>query len=353
MLPSEADAAVHLDAAAGRVAVSVGGVGLGDGAGQGPVGCVGVDRPGGVVGDRLGALDLQQHVRQLVGDRLVDSDRLAELLARLGVLHRVLEHLLGASDHLRAEPGRGPVERPPQRRPALVRLAHDRVVAKLDIVELDLVPLVGHIQRRERLDGHPLGLALDQEERHALLAAAPGASRDHHVVGAGPGHEELGAVEGPALARLLGRERHPLRVPAAGRFGERHRRPGLALGDGSQHLLLLGLTAGFEQRRHGHAHGLEVGTRQEHAAGLLEHHDQVQEGAEPAVRLGDPEGGPALLGQLLPELLVVGVRRLHELADHGTGARLAEQGARRRAQHLLLLRESKVHTGRILIGHSE
>ncbi len=65
-------------------------------------------RPTGVVGGRLGGLDLDQHVGALVLDRLERPDRAAELDPHLGVLDRHLEALLRPADLLEGESDPGP-----------------------------------------------------------------------------------------------------------------------------------------------------------------------------------------------------------------------------------------------------
>src|SRR5688500_5341225 len=59
-----------------------------------------VERPRRPVDRRAGALDLEQHLRARVRDRLVRPDRAAELLALLGVGYRHLHRPLGHADRL-------------------------------------------------------------------------------------------------------------------------------------------------------------------------------------------------------------------------------------------------------------
>src|SRR5947208_5918082 len=119
VLPRETDATVHLDTVARHLPVSIGHVRLRHRRCKRAVGGVGFDRPGGVVRGGPPAFGQHQHVCQLVRNGLIDADRLAELLARFGVLGRCLEDLLDAADHLGAECGGRPLEGALQRRPPL------------------------------------------------------------------------------------------------------------------------------------------------------------------------------------------------------------------------------------------
>src|SRR5207253_6107300 len=79
VLPGEADAAVDLDVLGGGVEVGVRAVGLGQGGDDGQLVAVLGRSPTGVVGGRLGRLDLEQHVGALVLDGLEGPDGPAEL----------------------------------------------------------------------------------------------------------------------------------------------------------------------------------------------------------------------------------------------------------------------------------
>src|SRR3546814_20454038 len=74
VLPGEADAAMDLDVLGGGVEVRLGAVGLGQAGDRGEL-VVELGRaPGGVVGGRLGRLDLEEHVGALVLDGLEGAD---------------------------------------------------------------------------------------------------------------------------------------------------------------------------------------------------------------------------------------------------------------------------------------
>src|SRR5438132_1086455 len=88
VLPREADAAVDLDVLGGAVEVRVRAVRLGERRGQRQLLGVLGRRPAGVVRGRTRHLDLHEHVRALVLDRLERTDRTSELVALLRVLRR-------------------------------------------------------------------------------------------------------------------------------------------------------------------------------------------------------------------------------------------------------------------------
>src|SRR5581483_9949058 len=100
MLPREAGAAVHLDRALARGDRGLDREGLRGSCGDGALLVVLGDAPRGPVGERAGELDVGVRVRELVRHRLIDADRLAELLARLRVLDAQLERALCNSERL-------------------------------------------------------------------------------------------------------------------------------------------------------------------------------------------------------------------------------------------------------------
>jgi len=127
-----------------------------------------------------------------------------------------------------------------------VDAAHDRVAPQLHAVESHLVPAPGHVQRLQRADGDARRPPGDQEERHAVLAAGARPGRNHDVVrNPGVGHEQLDAIQTPAVTGLLRGQRDAIGVPAAGGFGQRHGGPRLAGRDPGEHLLPLRLGPRF------------------------------------------------------------------------------------------------------------
>src|SRR3954468_8493105 len=94
VLPGEPDAAEDLYGRGGDRASGVGGARLGHRRGEGKGLRLGAGGPGRVVGERARLLDVVEHLRAAVGDRLIGADRSAELLALLRVLDG---HVHGAS----------------------------------------------------------------------------------------------------------------------------------------------------------------------------------------------------------------------------------------------------------------
>ena len=78
VLPGHADAAMQLDAGGADLAAGIGGGGLCHRDRERRIGFALIDRPGGVIGQRFGVLDLDQHVGAFVLDALIAADRLAE-----------------------------------------------------------------------------------------------------------------------------------------------------------------------------------------------------------------------------------------------------------------------------------
>ena len=91
--------------------------------------------------------------------------------------------------------------------------------------------------------------------------------------------------------------------------------------------------------------GREVGGAQQHAAHLLEHDAELDEGeALPAVLLGDVEALEAeLVGHLAPHRGVVALGGLHQPADLGRRRLRLEESTHGVAQLLLLVGEGEVH----------
>ena len=113
MLPGDADAAEHLDAVAGIDLGRLDADGGCDRDRDRQLRLVGVgDRAGGVGGGDGDLLGAQQHLGAHVLDRLEAADRLAELLAHLGVVGRRVEHPAGQPGGLGREHRRGQVDHP-------------------------------------------------------------------------------------------------------------------------------------------------------------------------------------------------------------------------------------------------
>ena len=186
VLPGEADAAVDLDVLGGGVEVGLGAVGLGQAGDRGQL-VVELGRaPGGVVGGGLGRLDLEQHVGALVLDGLEGADGATELHAVLGVLHRHLEHELGAADLLGGEADSGEVEHPLERRPSRRRRCRRARPAMPSSSSLACLRVWSMVDSAVRV--RPAASPVDREQRHAGV----GPRRHEDQVGGVPvEHEHL------------------------------------------------------------------------------------------------------------------------------------------------------------------
>ena len=180
----------------------------------------------GVVGGRLGRLDLEQHVGALVLDGLEAADGPAELDPRLGVLDRGVEHVLGPADLLGGQRHGGEVERLGE--PGLgAAVGADQRGRRAGELEPGLLARLVH--GRQRRAGEPGGVALHGEERDARA----GAGRHEDEVGdVAVDDEHLVAVEDPAVALLWWpRSSMPAEVPLAVVLGDGQRGDRLARGD--------------------------------------------------------------------------------------------------------------------------
>ena len=93
---------------------------------------------GGGVGHLAGRLDLHAHVGEQELQALELRDRLAELLALLGVAERVVERALGDADGLGGDGDPGVVEGPHRGLEAGALRADHPVGGDPDVVEVDL-----------------------------------------------------------------------------------------------------------------------------------------------------------------------------------------------------------------------
>jgi hypothetical protein len=277
-------------------------------------------------------------------DRLERADRTAELNPHLRVLDRHLEHLLSPADHLVHDADRGLVEGLGQRCPALAGLAerpgrHAR--------ELEAGLLAGLVHRGEGCSAEAVGVAVDGEERDAVLTRRPRGARDHddQPGGVAVEDEHLLAVETPGVAVRLRLHRDAIGIPLAVRLGERERGDGLTGGDPGEQRGPLLLAARVEDRVRGEHDRRVVGSAHEDPTHLLEHDPELDEAeALAAVGLGDVEAlETQLLGHLLPHGFVEALGRLHE-PTHLRLRRLRLQEAPHGVPKLFLLfREREVH----------
>ena len=117
------------------------------------------------------------------------------------------------------------------------------------------------------------------------------------------------------------------------------------IGQAGQQFAGLGLGPGFGDQR-GHGHRGEQRPGEQGAAGLLEHHGQLEEPVPlPAPALGEVDAEPSLGRQLLPhrlELLPVGVQ---EGPWHRRRAVSVEPATGGRLQGLVLFGDGEGHVG--------
>ena len=227
MLPGHADAAMQLDAGGGNLAAGVGGVGLGHRHRERRVGLALVKRPRGVVGQRLGVLDIDQHVGTFVLDPLIATDRLAEGLAQFGVIDGHVEDALRPAAHLGGERHGSGIDHPRQRRPAVVQLAEQRGLRHGHVVEPQLAEFAGLVDRRQHLDAEPDSVLRHDKKTDAVFhgAAVAGARRDDDDVGEMRVRNEHLAARQRETAGTAARRHHDAgRVPARIRLGRRQGR---------------------------------------------------------------------------------------------------------------------------------
>ena len=348
MLPGKTDAAVDLNGLAGHGFTHVAAIGFGHGDGLTGFGHILINRPGCVIGQRTGVLDLDHHVHALMLDGLKTADRLAELDPLLGVGDRHIELLLAGADHLGTQTGHGLVERPLDNRPARADLAQDLGGGHGHILEGHMALATGHIHRLELGDRHPGRLGIDHKQTDAVLGrcALPGPRHhDNLIRHMRVGHEKLLARQQEILALGRRRQRHAARVIAAALFGQGQAQDGLTGRHAGQDGVLLLVRAAGENGRRSQQGGGQERSGQERAAHLLQDHHHVQKTSpDPAVGFVNQDGRPTLLGHLLPHLGGVGAVVLHHLADEAARALVIEKPAGCVAQHLLFFAETEIHS---------
>src|SRR5665213_727189 len=122
--------------------------------------------PGRVVRRGLRRLDVEEHVRALVLDRLEGADRPTELHAVLRVFHGIVQHALSAADLFSGQCRGGHLQRRLETREGF---AFDTDEHGRGVAEDDATLLARLVHGRERLTGHALRVALNGEERETLV----------------------------------------------------------------------------------------------------------------------------------------------------------------------------------------
>jgi hypothetical protein len=215
-----------------------------------------------VQGRRPGRLDLQQHVRALVLDRLERSDGPAELHARLPVLHRLLQAGGRAAHLLGGERGDGQIDDPVQVRASVPGRADPN---GRGVGERDDTQRTGDVERVQPPPGKTRRPCLDGEEPR------PVGRRRHNeeqLGGVAVHHEGLAAGERPALPRRVGRgggfrERGPVTL------AQRHRGGQGPTGDARQPPAHRGLVPARDERLAGQRDRTEERPGQHDPAHLL------------------------------------------------------------------------------------
>src|SRR5439155_5999671 len=148
VFPRVADPAVDLYALLGQSALAVAGRDLGHRRRGRTARVVLGNRERGEVAGGAGAFERDDHVGELVLDRLERPDRYPELLALLGVFERDVEDGLGGADDLeRGRDGRlldGTAQRGGTRR---LPIAEDAIPLDPDAVEIDVRQAATSVQR--------------------------------------------------------------------------------------------------------------------------------------------------------------------------------------------------------------
>ena len=308
------------------------------------------------VGELPGRLHLHAHVGDHELQALEVADGMAELLALLHVVQRVVECALRDAHGLRGDRDAGVVQRLHRDAEALADLADDAVAGDADVVEVDLAGggaldaqlLLGRAERDA-----VVGL-LDDERRDALGALVGVGLREHRVVlrDAGVGDPALDAVEHPVVAVADGLGLLVRGVGPGVGLGQAVREAAVTVGQPAQVVLLdLLATADHDRQRAELVDRGDQRGRHAHARDLLDDEHRGQRvGASSAVLLGHVRGvkvrgeqrGGGLLGEAGLGIDVGGMRRDLGFRDRADGL----------ADGLVLLgQDEHVSAGRAGHGH--
>src|ERR1039457_4021621 len=273
--------------------------------------------------------------------RLELADGLAELLARLGVLHRDFHDALHAAYHFRRQRHRGDGQGALQSGARGIANRQEILFGDRDVFKRNLVEFARFVDGRERGD-RQAARAAGHDKQAQVRAAARRANQE--VRSGGIRHEHLPAIEREARQRGLRVELHGAGIPTGGGFQQRERGVRFAQRDAREILPFLGGIAGRVDGHAGQQNRGKIRSGQQGAAHFFErdgHLDQAE--AQTSVLFIEDDAGPALVRHLLPQRRVGGGGGFHQPAHFGDGANGREKLARRILQYLLGLGQSELH----------
>ena len=286
-----------------------------------------------MVGQRTRDLDLQQQIGAAVLERLEGTDRPPELEALLRVVHRGLEQVLRAADHLVGQRGGHEVPEPVERFAVYFADCPARNVG-----ERDPGQLARQVHHLERLD-----LEASRAGLHGVETKARVHPRDHdQQIGHMGVDDHRGRSGESAGVRRADRAADPGR---AVQIVEDQRRDHGTGRDSRKQLGPRGFLRRLDQRVAGHHGRSEERTAEQRPPHLLgddAEFDRPAAGA--AVGFGNVDAGQSRIpAEFLPDGRIVAPVRRHRLAN-GRGRRLVAKRPRHDiAEKLLLARELRLH----------
>src|ERR1700733_9930379 len=328
IFPSEAHAAVNLDAAIADGARRVARVHFSDRNGDGCVRRIFFEGPSGIVHRGTGAFGFQIHVRALVLHGLKRADGFAELFARFGVFDGDVQSALHAADHFGGKRGGGDVESARQ-----IDSSADFFGGS--VVEFDDIEFARKVH-----GGHGRYFQAGRFGIHNEDAIAR--YYDNEIGHGGIGDEIFLAAE----FAVGGCELNVAGIPAGVGFENGDGGASFAATDGPEIFLFVrGRGYRVENRAGEHDSG-EKRAGQERAAGFFhQQHELDFAQANPAVCFGKNDAGVALVGELGPKIGVVGRVRFHQAAHFCAGTFAGEEFARTVFQKFLTFTQAELHGG--------
>ena len=301
---------------------------------------------GGHVGHRDRLLELDEHVDHAVLQHLELADRLAKLLALLGVVQRAFVQAAQHAASLAADRDRRLVDHGFHQRQPRPLGADQRLRREGDVFEQHLGG-ARTVHRRIVAGGDARRRLIDQEHRHAagLALGAAGAGGDDQLVGPRRAdHNGFVAVQHPARAVLArgGGEVGP--VVAALRLGGGEGEDRLA-GDDPGQQVGLGRMVGTGEEAAADHHRAHVGLDHQRRAQLLHDHHGLGRAAAQAAqvfRQGRAQNAE-IFGERLPDFRPPPGLRLQRRAAGLEGVVVGEIGREAVAQQGLFFGEAEVH----------